>query len=253
MRHIDEGAMLALLDDEMGAEEARDARVHLEICTECRAAYESLEEEAGIFAVAVAAVDREPHLLEARAAISRGRRRSAPPRAFVRAAALVLLAAGVASATVPGSPVRDWLRGVTAPPAPAPETPEALVNEELPVEPLAGEAAPREAGISILPAQGSIRVLLVDAGSLTVRARLTDDERAGVHVYGRAAGARFATAEGLIRVSGAQHGQMEIVIPRTARRATLELDGVILLYKDGERLHLSAAEPTGEVQIVVDE
>jgi hypothetical protein len=252
MMHLDEGALLALLDDEMTPAEAREARTHLEGCAECQAAYASLEEVAGIFAVAVAAVDREPHLLEARAAVGRGRRDLAPRRSFLRAAALVLLAAGVASATVPGSPVRDWLRGVAAPPAPEARD-EVVAIEEVPADTRVEVEAPREAGISILPAQGSVRVLLVDAARLDIRVRLTDDERAEVRTFGSAAAGRFATAEGMIRVTGATDGQMELAIPRGVERATMELDGVILLYKDGERLHLTSVRPSEEVRVIVIE
>lgn len=253
MRHLDEGALLALLDDEMPATEAREGREHLESCATCRAAYSDLEEDAGIFAVAVAAVDREPHLLEARASINRRRRPGASRQSFLRAASLVLLAAGVASATVPGSPVRDWLRGSAAP-SPEPEpVDEPAVRLPLPAQ-LETEEPPREAGISILPVEGSLRVLLEDTGArLIVRVRLTDGPRAEARAHGRATAARFATAEGMIRVVGARSGQLELTIPRELEHATVEHDGTVLLYKDGDGLHLSpSAHHVPGVQIVID-
>ncbi len=149
-----------------------------------------------------------------------------------RAAVLLVGVAVIASATVPGSPVRAWLGAVLGggetaeapaapPPADSAAPPSAAAMPPAPVE-----GAP-EAGIAVLPNAGDVRVVVVDAHpALRIRVRLTGAGRAEVRGRGAAADAGFASGRGRITVTGARGGgELEVLLPRGARRASLTVDG----------------------------
>lgn len=173
-----------------------------------------------------------------------------------RAAVLLVGVAGIASASVPGSPVREWLGavlsgGAAAESADAPPPPAAVADSAEPA-PAAAPAAPAEAlpeaGIAVLPNAGEVRVVVQDAGpALRIRVRLTDAGRAEVRGRGAAAGAGFASGRGRITVTGAAAGgELEVVLPRGARRASLTVGGRrYVALQDGQMTVLVPADSNG--------
>ncbi|HEV2149709.1 MAG TPA: hypothetical protein VGR37_20075, partial [Longimicrobiaceae bacterium] len=106
-------------------------------------------------------------------------------------------------------------------------------------EPPADDAA--SAGVSVLPELGRIQVVLTSPSpDLRIRVRLTDDSYSDVRATGAAAGARFRTGPGRVEVLGATGGEVEVVLPRTARSATVEVDGRPYFRKDGDGIRLLA-------------
>jgi hypothetical protein len=175
---------------------------------------------------------------------------------FRRAAVLLVGVAGIASATVPGSPVRAWLSSVfgggaaEAPAAAAPsDSALAAPDSAPPAAPAASASAPApEAGIAVLPAAGEVRVVVTDADpALRIRVRLTDAGRAEVRGRGAAAGAGFASGRGRITVTGADAGgELEVLLPRAARRASLTVDGRrFVVLQDGRMTVLVPADSSG--------
>lgn len=169
-----------------------------------------------------------------------------------RAAVLLVGVAGIASATVPGSPVRAWLADVFTPaPADAPAPPAAVESTDSVVDSV--DAAPPavrapEAGIAVLPSAGEVRVVVTDADpTLRIRVRLTDTGRAEVRGRGAAADAAFTSGRGRITVRGAASGgELEVLLPRSASRASLTVDGRrYVALEDGRMTVLVPADSSG--------
>lgn len=239
MMHPDEGALQALLDDELAPAERAALERHLAGCAACGGELAALRSARAALAGALARLDRPPPSEWARQRVQqRAGRRPAGVRGAVvlrRAALLVLGSAAVLSATVPGSPVRAWLFG-------APERAElarARAGDAEPTSlPAAAPAAP--AGVSLRPAGGRVRVVLTaPAPGIRVRMRLHDGERLGVWAAGAAATARFRTAADRVEVAGAGPGELRIEVPRAAQRFVLEVDGRVYLVKEGEQLRFA--------------
>lgn len=173
-------------------------------------------------------------------------------RVLRRAAVLLACAAGIASATVPGSPVRAWLGDVLAgDPAGAPSAaaPPASGGRNAADSAPAASAAARapEAGVAVAPAAGEVRVVVDADPALRIRVRLTDGARAEVRGRGAAAGARFASGRGRITVTGAgAGGELEVLLPRGARRASLTVGGRrYVALEDGRLTVLVRADSSG--------
>ncbi len=258
-------ALRAFGDGEAPAAEARRTAAHLEGCTDCRARLAGLRalrdeiRQATTLAPPLGAWERiaarraagEELILPVGDAVDAAapRRRRLPLR---RAAVLLLGVAGIASATVPGSPVRAWLRGLVsgesdAPAAPAPVSP-APPPAALPAAdaPPVAENAP-EAGLGVAPVEGEVRVVVSGAGpALRIRVRLGDAPVAQVRGRGAAAEASFASGRGRVTVTGARAGELEVVLPRAADRATLTVDGTrFVVLEDGRMTVLVAADSSG--------
>jgi hypothetical protein len=246
-RQLAEGDLQALLDGALPAGERVTTEAHLAGCGECSALHRELRMVNARTRELLLGADVPAPVAQAQMSLrARRARRPAPwagtRAALLRAAVLVLAVAGVASATVPGSPVRAWLRDTLIPahplaPAPQPQP-----------QPAAPAAAPQNAagptGVSIRPRNGAVRVVLRDASPrLRITARLVDVERAGVLARGHAVEtARFRTSPGRIEVVGAGPGEIEVEIPRGASIATLEVNGRIYVGKEGDSLRVLAPE-----------
>ncbi|HET6765153.1 MAG TPA: anti-sigma factor [Longimicrobiaceae bacterium] len=242
MSHPGEGTLLALLDGELGEEDRRAAERHLEGCAACAAEFRALGAERSVLGAALQRTDAPPRVAEALMAV---RRRRAPARRTVawaplgKAAVLLLGFAGIASAAVPGSPVRHWLASVAVPGA----APAAPPNLGVAPAPAAARLPEVEApsGVSIAPDGGEVRVVLTGAGpEVRVRARVGEGEQVEVTAHGAAAGARFRAGPGRVAVVGARAGEVEVLIPRAARTATVEADGRVLLARQDGRTRLLA-------------
>ena len=184
-------------------------------------------------------------------AVPEGRKADGHGAVLRRAAVLLACVAGIASATVPGSPVRAWLGGLLAGgPAAAPATGGQASGEGRSAHsaPDAGAARASEAGVAVAPAAGEVRVVVADADrALRIRVRLTDGARAEVRGRGAAAGAGFASGRGRITVTGAgAGGELEVLLPRGARRASLTVDGRrYVALEDGRLTVLVQADSSG--------
>jgi hypothetical protein len=112
-RHSTDGDLVRLLDDEAGFGDAQVA-AHVNACAACRSRLESLRRRSTLFSEMLAAADpppvdpprvRPPFDQLALARASRRPRRAIWSHAGLRAAAGILLVAGVAAAT----PARTWI------------------------------------------------------------------------------------------------------------------------------------------------
>jgi anti-sigma factor RsiW len=233
MDHLDEGALQALLDGELPDPER--AMLHLEGCPACGASYSRAVRDSAALTAALRRLDAAPPAprpLPVRKASGWGWHAST----VRRAAAILLTVAAAASATVPGSPLREWL---TAAPGASPAPTAVEERSAAPVPAVAVEAA-AEAGVMVEPANGRLTIGLVrPSPDLRVRAILTDGDRGGVFAIGAAADARFSTAAGRIEVADAAGGELRIQIPRRAIAASIEVDGRRYLEKQGDELRLT--------------
>lgn len=175
-----------------------------------------------------------------------------------RAAVLLVGVAGIASATVPGSPVRAWLADVFTPvPAEAPAPPSAAESADSAAvadsaDPVPPAVRGPEAGIAVLPNAGEVRVVVTDADpALRIRVRLTDTGRAEVRGRGAAAEAAFASGRGRITVRGAAaDGELEVLLPRSAARASLTVDGRRYVALEGGRMTVLVPADSSGAEIV---
>ncbi|HEX5723987.1 MAG TPA: hypothetical protein VFX98_00900, partial [Longimicrobiaceae bacterium] len=169
-------------------------------------------------------------------------------RSLPRAAVLAVGFAGVAAAaTLPGSPLREAIERVVVSRPARPEPPAPVVEAPRPA-PVAveGTAPLPEAGVSILPEGGSVRVQITGAApGLRVRTRLVAGSRVDVRATGAAADARFRTASGRVEVVGAGTGEVMVDLPRSARAAYVEVNGRVYAAKDGGQLRARVAPAGG--------
>jgi hypothetical protein len=242
-RHLGEGTLQAMLDGELSPIERAGAETHLGACPACAAELRELrilnERATGLLARidVPAPVAQAQMSMRARRLRTGGSRFGGVRQALLRAAVLVLGVTGVAAAAVPGSPVREWIVENVLP---KPEQAAAPVVQPAPAPaPVAPpEAAP--AGVSIRSENDAVRVVLSGASPrLEIVARLVDGDRARVLARGPAAqAARFRTSPGRIEVLDAGAGQVEVLLPRGAQRAAVEVNGRVYVSKQGESLVL---------------
>ncbi len=253
MNHVHEGALQALLDDQMGADERTTVERHLVGCRDCVASLSELRAASGALDAALALLDR-PAPLDAAERALRGRRAAervaSTRRALLRAAVLVLAFAAVASAALPGSPLRAW----------------AVAAWRQSAAFLAGEAAgpvgtsapdESEAGISLRPPDGRARVVVeAPAPGVRARVRLVEGDRVSVRAFGGAASARFRTGPNRIDVVEPGPGELTVDVPATMRSAELVVDGRTVVSKDGAYLRVADGFAPGAAgratEVVVD-
>jgi hypothetical protein len=234
--HLSEGTLQQLLDGELSGPELDGAREHLDTCAACSAELRALE--AAFATVGRGLLLLNPPEISLDLAHAGWRRRlrggwwSRAHRHIPRAAVLLLAVAGVASATLPGSPVRGWVESLW-------EGPPAAVEPRPAPAPVSPPAEAPSAGVSVDAADGELRVLVERSSpQLRIRVRLADQPRMSVRAMGEAAGARFRMGRGRVSVEDAGAGELEVVIPRTAERASLSVDGRRFLLKQGEELRV---------------
>ena len=256
MMHVGEGTLLAFVDGELRDEEREAVGRHLAGCSTCSAILDELRAAALELTTALGLGDLDAPTGEAygslRSAVPAGsrprplqitpggavvRHAASTRRALLRAAMLVLGLAATASAAIPGSPVREWLvdtwRSLTGASAPVAVTP---------VEPAPpAEAVSRVASVSILPSNGSARILLTQgAQDVVVRVRVVDGEKLTVYASGAAADAHFATAPGRVTIAGASGGEIRVDLPRSLQSARVEAAGRLLLTSQDGTLQAHA-------------
>lgn len=238
MAHIEERVLQSYLDNEVGAR--AEVESHLAQCALCAAELDRLRAAAQLFASAMRAEDVTAPVLAAQVAFRRAQggvivpRRSLPRVPLARAAMLLIGLAAVASATIPGSPVRAWFADVLRSGDDRAEQRETTVQPPAP-EPAAPArpASAGAAGVSVEPVDGRIWVYLSEAApDAEVQVRREDTDRASVQLSG-AASPRFRTGAGRIEVVGVGKTKVTVLIPRTARDVRVEVDGR-LIYQTGQ-------------------
>lgn len=251
MEHVAEGTLQAYLDGELAAEENAAVERHVAACVECAAELASLRGAAYVLATSLARADQPLasddvahafQLVRAHAGGLPGSARrwltgAAPSTrsALLRAALFLLGLAAVASAAIPGSPVRAWLAGAWQEAA-------SLFSEATP-GPRAGPARSvgDGAGVSVLPRDGRVRIVLRGPDARTrIHVRLVDGEAAAVRADGGAATARFTSGPGHLELEGGGPGAVRIEVPRAAVWASIEVDGRPYLLKDGADVRILA-------------
>lgn len=234
MTHIDEGTLQAYLDDEVGAR--AEIETHLRTCEVCATELAGLRRAASLFSSVVRAVDAQAparaalNPVASRLAAARGRRRFYQTP-LARAALFVVGFAAIASAAIPGSPVRAWISGALRAAGVLSQEQRAAPT---PVETAPPAAAPavEAAALSIAPVDGRVTIILTNVGrAVQVRVRMTDDARALVQATGAAAKARFNTGAGRIELIDVASGTVMIDLPNGVRSARVESDGRVIFEK----------------------
>lgn len=253
MTHIDEGRLQAYLDEELHLEQRWRTEQHLQQCDRCQRELNELSARAAGFAGAIGLLDIAPAMTPAGAGDtvlplparppSRGRGAASAGREvrrmLPRAAMVLLFAGAAASATVPGSPVRQWIEEIVAPSqvaSSAESTPAAAPA------PMAAESVP-EAGVFVDPVDGAVSVVLREAQDVVVRTRLVEGTRAGVSAIGEAAGSQFTSGAGRVEVRHTTGGELWIEIPRATAAATIIINDDVVLQKQESRLDLNTDLP----------
>lgn len=227
MRHVDEGTIVAIRD---GALVTGEARQHVESCSECARSLAEARRRAEAIGAALAS-PAEPLDIERAKRQVRGwlddRRAERPRRRFPlplgRAAALLLLAGGAVYA-LPGSPVRDWVRGSGSDEAPAVATDQEVLA--------AG-------GIEVPMPEEGIRVSLASVAAGAAVELIWVDEPVARILAGE--GTSYSFAEGRAEAIVAP-GPVRIEISRSAPSVSLSVNGRMIFEgsADAPRLLESA-------------
>jgi hypothetical protein len=163
---------------------------------------------------------------------------SKAPRIRVAGIVMLVIAAAAAAATIPGSPLRNWItrvRSVT------PNVPEV----EVPVAPSRAVEPIQSTTFIVMPVNGLVTVAFVNpAEGARVHIRFTEDGDVAVQAGGAASSAVFRSSEGRLTVAELEAGDLEIAIPGSLARIRVEVDGRVYLTKQNERIQVLA--PTAD-------
>lgn len=261
MVHAAEGTLQAYLDGEIDSAAERALSDHVAVCAVCAAELETLRRADAVVEQSLALLDGPVPVLRARAALARqrhgGGRRMARLGAWglAKAAMLLLVLAGAGVAAIPdvrralestfsrvvamfsGSQLED--QAVTGPAEPEP------------AEPVVAPAIERGESF-VAPADGRVQIVLeAPAGTVEVIARLVDGAQA--HVETMTSGTvALRSGTGRLALRGLGAGTVTIGIPRDVANATIEVDGVVRVYKEGGTLRGPDAGARGsEVRFIV--
>jgi hypothetical protein len=166
---------------------------------------------------------------------------------LARAAVMLIGLAAVASAAIPGSPVRALIsQAINRITGETEKTGVAAPDAAQTSEPVFDMKTDLSAALSIQPAQGKVRITLTEvAPEATVRVRLIDSNRATVQASGAAAHARFRTSPGRIEMVRVDGGEVVIDLPRSLIDARVEVDGRVIFQKERGQLRLNEPATTG--------
>ena len=257
MVHAAEGTLQAYLDGEIDSAAERVLREHVAVCAVCAAELDTLRRADSIVQQSLALIDTPVPVLRARAAIASERRggRHGVARlgawGLAKAAMLLLMLAGAGAAAIPDMrrAIESTFTRVVAMFGGAQERTVSVPVQPDPVEP----GIELEHGESfVAPADGRVQILLHDpAGAVEVIVRLVDGAQAHITTATTGTVAR-RVGTGRLELRGLGSGSVTIEIPRDVATATVEIDGVVRVYKDGGTLRGSDAAARGsEVRFIV--
>ncbi|HSJ15328.1 MAG TPA: zf-HC2 domain-containing protein [Longimicrobiales bacterium] len=258
MTHAAEGLLQAWIDGEVDGSAAAELDRHLSGCALCMAEARRLRAAATQLTGALSLLDTPLPAEAGEQAWWRARQAARRP-AFARftesvlgrAAVLTLFAAGVASAALPGSPVREAISSLLADDA-GPAAPGATEAPEARAPSAAPEAAAARAEMAVLPADGRVRVLIWSAApDATVTVNFVAGERVTVRAGGELGEVRFRSGPGRLEVYDLGPGQATVDLPRSLAQASIEVDGRQYLFQDGDRLRTPGPVSSRTAQTVV--
>lgn len=217
--HLDEETLQRLLHGELAGPGESRARSHLASCRECvRRLEEAAREEDRIFGL----LEELDHALPATGPESILPAGPAPERWRSRIAAGIafLLVVGGIAVAVPGSPVREWVRG-------------ALRGDQPPASVEAGPTGEESvAGVSVDPGE-SIEVAFEESqerGRILVR--LVRAPELQVRIHGPSPGIRVHPDRIVVANAGSA-ASYEILVPESAPRMRVRVGPRVLLEKAG--------------------
>jgi hypothetical protein len=164
------------------------------------------------------------------------------PRQFLRAAIFVIAIAGVVSAAIPGSPIRQWIEGILAG-QPEPAAPEAVVQppttpvQEPPQAPAAGQAI----FVNVEDGGRIFFSLVSPSPDIIVRIRLVDSDSASADY---AEVVRSSRASDRITLRGLGAGEVVLSVPRKAAVAGVAVDGQTWWSKTGSEIQETGPNPS---------
>lgn len=220
MAHLDDGALQAYLDDEVAGHDRADAAEHLLGCTECRGRLDALKTANGRLAAALAELDVAHPAGSPRQPLRVRRGLRVGGGSVARAAVLVLIMAAAASASVPGSPVREWIAQVVRPSAPPVEAPLPPPRQIPP--PSAARSVP--AGLAVPDAHG-VEVAVTGLADATIRLVRTETSGVIVSARGGSSDPRFRMEPGRIEVAGGEGGELLVEVPASGGDVRLVVGG----------------------------
>ncbi|MYA33800.1 MAG: hypothetical protein F4164_03900 [Gemmatimonadales bacterium] len=248
--HVDDGALLALLDGELAMTERRSVQARVAACPasaarldEIRSATRRATAALDLLSEPASRLDMPATLREAARkapmslASARARRWARLSRRAAAVAAGITLLVAAGAYAVPGSPVRGWVdSGIDAV--------AAWIAGDSPV---AGDAGPSQ--VSVDPHDGAVRIVVVgghEGTRLTVE--LSDDETATV----AARDASFHVEPGVIEVAGAAD-EIRVILPRNAATGSVVVDGhEVVRLEDGELRRADSAAASLEIFLGTD-
>jgi hypothetical protein len=240
MTHVEEGVLQAYLDAEVTAGARAEIDRHLQSCSTCAAELERMRGASQLFHSLMGDSDVAVPVLAGQARFATARRLEhklptpQPRRAWARAAMFVVGLGAVASAAVPGSPVRAWISDALTRAGLLNESPSAaapVIPEEAPA--VQRDVTAESTALAIDVVDGRVRIILRNVSEdATVTVRVVDSDRATVEASGIAAKARFRTGAGLLEVDGVAGGSLVVEVPRSATDAVVQQDGKTI-YKTG--------------------
>jgi hypothetical protein len=277
MTHVDEGTLLAYLDEEASEAQRTEVAGHVATCGSCARELQRLREFSGEVNGVLTTLDiaapvarakvrfdeaRRDLAAEDRSAAAvqreRGRGRGFSPairRGLLQAAALALVLAGVAGAAIPGSPLRAWianaidaLRGEDASPEVVAPAPAPTVAPETVAEPAAAPPRAPEVDVSIPPDEGLIRIILHEPPiGAQLRIRMTDGAEARLRTTGTA-----RSGAGRIEALEMGSGTIDIELPRTATVATVAFgDQVVLRAESGRFIETPGDATVNDSEVIL--
>jgi hypothetical protein len=241
MMHVEEGVLQAYLDAEVTAGVRAEVDKHLQSCSACQAEMHRLRAASLLFSNAIKQADVVAPVLAAEVQFAAARKLERkvaipaprPRRALARAAMFIVGLAAVASAAVPGSPVRAWISTAL--------TRAGLLDDsQSSAGPVVRDEAsavergtPEPTGFFIEPVAGRVRIVLTNVKpAAVVSVQTTDARRVEIEVTGAAARAHFERTSGRLAISGVDGGTVLVKVPRSIPNATVEQDGKTI-YKTG--------------------
>ena len=233
MTHVEEGVLQAYLDAEVAAGTRVEIDKHLQSCSICTAELHRIRSASQLFSTALRGADVVAPVLAAQARLANARTFERtlpvpqPRRAFARAAMFIIGLAAVASAAVPGSPVRAWISSALTR-AGLLDEPQSAAAPEVPAEAPAVPRSQAATSFFIDAVDGQVHIVLTDIKpEVSVKVEEFEGSRASIEATDAR---RFARTSGRFEVIGVEKGTVLVRIPK-GLEAVVEQDGKILYRK----------------------